>query len=103
MGSDQHYPEEDHVHRVTVGGFWMDRHTVTNRGFARFVAETRHVTVAEQAPNPADYPGARPEMLVPASTVFFHRPRGWTWATRTTGGLTCRARTGCTRGGRAAP
>jgi hypothetical protein len=26
--------------------------------------------VAEQAPDPADYPGARPELLVPFSTVF---------------------------------
>jgi formylglycine-generating enzyme required for sulfatase activity len=26
--------------------------------------------VAERAPDPADYPGARPDMLVPASTVF---------------------------------
>ncbi|WP_244627794.1 SUMF1/EgtB/PvdO family nonheme iron enzyme, partial [Microvirga tunisiensis] len=25
MGSDQHYPEEAPVHRVTVDGFWIDR------------------------------------------------------------------------------
>jgi formylglycine-generating enzyme len=70
MGSDDHYPEEAPTHRVTVSGFWMDRHVVTNRDFARFVAETGHVTVAERAPDPADYPGARPELLVPASAVF---------------------------------
>jgi sulfatase modifying factor 1 len=70
MGSDDHYPEEAPAHAVTVGGFWMDRHTVTNGDFARFVAETGHMTVAEQAPDPADYPGARHELLVPASTVF---------------------------------
>jgi len=28
------------------------------------------VTVAERSPDPADYPGAKPELLVPASTVF---------------------------------
>jgi sulfatase modifying factor 1 len=70
MGSDEHYPEEAPAHKVTVDGFWMDRHTVTNREFALFVRKTRYVTVAERAPNPADYPGAKPEMLVPASTVF---------------------------------
>jgi sulfatase modifying factor 1 len=70
MGSDDHYPEEAPAHRVTVDGFWMDRHTVTNREFALFVQKTRYVTVAEQTPDPSDYPGAKPEMLVPASTVF---------------------------------
>ena len=75
MGSDDHYPEEAPAHPVTVGGFWMDRHTVTNAEFARFVRKTRHLTVAEQAPDPADYPGAKPELLVPASTVFRQPPR----------------------------
>jgi formylglycine-generating enzyme len=70
MGSDHHYPEEAPAHRVTVSGFWIDRHTVTNQQFARFVHKTGYVTVAEQIPNPADYPGAKPELLVPASTVF---------------------------------
>jgi formylglycine-generating enzyme len=70
MGSDSHYPEEAPAHKVRVDGFWIDRFTVTNRQFAQFVAETGHVTGAEQAPDPADYPGAKPEMLIPASTVF---------------------------------
>ena len=29
MGSDNHYPEEAPVHRVTVDGFWIDRTPVT--------------------------------------------------------------------------
>jgi sulfatase modifying factor 1 len=70
MGSDHHYPEEAPAHQVTVDGFWIDRHTVTNAEFARFVRKTGHRTVAERAADPADYPGARPELLVPASTVF---------------------------------
>ena len=70
MGSDHHYPEEAPAHRVTVDGFWIDRHTVSYAEFARFVRKTGHVTLAEQAPDPADYPGARPESLVPASMVF---------------------------------
>ena len=70
MGSDRHYPEESPAHRVTVSGFWIDPRPVTNREFGRFVRKTGHVTVAERPPDPADYPGARPEMLVPFSTVF---------------------------------
>ncbi len=37
MGSDDHYPEEAPAHKVTVDGFWIDRHPVTNAEFARFV------------------------------------------------------------------
>jgi formylglycine-generating enzyme required for sulfatase activity len=75
MGSDRHYPEEGPAHEVTVDGFWIDRTPVTNADFRRFVEATGHVTLAERAPNPADYPGARPEMLVPASVVFV-KPAG---------------------------
>jgi Sulfatase-modifying factor enzyme 1 len=64
------YPKEAPAHEVTVDGFRIHGHAVTNDEFARFVRKTGHVTVAEQAPDPADYPGARPELLVPASTVF---------------------------------
>ncbi|MGF9761873.1 formylglycine-generating enzyme family protein [Microvirga sp. 0TCS3.31] len=70
MGSDQHYPEEAPVHRVTVDGFWIDRTPVTNREFRRFVEATGHVTVAERKPDPRDYPGALPEMLKAGSLVF---------------------------------
>jgi formylglycine-generating enzyme len=70
MGSTDFYPEEAPVHRVTVDGFWMDQHPVTNTEFARFVEATGHVTFAERPPKPADYPGARPELLVPGSLVF---------------------------------
>ena len=74
MGSDRHYPEERPAHRVGVDGFWMDRYPVTNADFARFVAETGHVTFAERTPDSADYPGAPPEMLHPGSLVFVKPP-----------------------------
>jgi formylglycine-generating enzyme required for sulfatase activity len=70
MGSDHHYPEERPVRRVSVDGFWIDRMPVTNREFSRFVAATGHRTLAETAPDAADYPGAMPELLVPSSLVF---------------------------------
>src|ERR1700745_1291499 len=63
MGSDTDYPEERPTHKVTVNGFWMDKYPVTNERFQRFVDETGHITFAELPPNPADYPGALPEML----------------------------------------
>ncbi len=70
MGSDHHYPEEAPAHRVSVTGFWMDPHAVTNRDFRRFVDDTGHVTLAEKPADPADYPGALPEMLRASSVVF---------------------------------
>lgn len=59
------------IHRVYVGGFWMDATEVTNAEFARFVAATGYITVAERTPQAEDYPGADPAMLVPGSLVFF--------------------------------
>jgi formylglycine-generating enzyme len=70
MGSADFYPEERPVHRVTVDGFWMDRHPVTVAEFRRFVRATRYVTVAERPLAPADYPDADPALLVPGSLVF---------------------------------
>ncbi len=74
MGSDSHYPEEAPAHEVTVDGFWMDRHTVTNDEFRKFVEATSYVTSAERPPKADDYPGAKPELIVPASVVF-NKPR----------------------------
>ena len=70
MGSDGHYPEEAPAHKVTVDGFWMDPYAVTNSEFHRFVEETGHITLAERPANAADYPGAKPELLVPSSMMF---------------------------------
>ena len=70
MGSDRHYPEEAPAHRVRVDGFWIDRYAVTNADFERFVDATGYLTLAEQTPDAKDYPGAKPELLKPASVVF---------------------------------
>jgi formylglycine-generating enzyme len=74
MGSDNHYPEEAPAHKVSVGGFWMDRHAVTNGDFRAFVEATEYVTLAERPAKAADYPGALPELLVPSSIVFKKAP-----------------------------
>src|SRR5262245_53700780 len=70
MGADHYYREEAPSHRVTVSGFWIDPTPVTNAQFARFVQATNHVTVAERPADPANYPGAKPELLQPSSVVF---------------------------------
>jgi formylglycine-generating enzyme required for sulfatase activity len=75
MGSNAHYPEEAPVHQAHVGGFWIDRTTVTNALFERFVSETGHVTAAERPVDPALFPGVDPALLVPSSVVF-RKPHG---------------------------
>lgn len=74
MGSDHHYPEEAPAHPVQVDGFWMDTAPITNAQFRAFVEATGHVTFAELAPRPEDYPGAPPELLKPGSLVFVKPP-----------------------------
>jgi iron(II)-dependent oxidoreductase len=46
MGSDTDSPEEAPLHRVYVRDFWLDRHKVSNREFARFL-EARGLRSAE--------------------------------------------------------
>src|SRR5580765_1554393 len=70
MGSEKYYPEERPVREVTVSGFYIDKFTVTNKAYKKFVDETGYVTVAERPLNPDDYPGALPELLVPGALVF---------------------------------
>lgn len=70
MGSDRFYPEEAPSRTAKVASFWIDETPVTNGEFARFVAATGHVTLAEIAPDPRDYPGMLPEMARPGSLVF---------------------------------
>ncbi len=74
MGTDDpRFPEAHPVHRVVVGGFWMDETEVTNAQFEPFVRATGYVTVAERQPDPSEFPGLDPEKvrnLKPFSLVF---------------------------------
>lgn len=88
MGSDVHEPEESPAHPVRVGPFAIDVGPVTNERFAAFVAATGYRTVAERPLDPADFPGAPPENLVPGSLVFVptrgpvdlrHLSQWWAW------------------------
>jgi formylglycine-generating enzyme required for sulfatase activity len=58
------------VHRVYVGGFYMDQTEVTNAEFNAFVRATGYVTVAERKPSREEFPGAPEANLVAGSVVF---------------------------------
>lgn len=58
------------VHRVYVDGFYMDASEVTNAQFAKFVAATGYVTIAERKPTKEEFPNAPEESLVAGSVVF---------------------------------
>lgn len=88
MGSTGFYPEEGPVVSVEVEKLWVDDHPVTNAAFRRFTVDTGHVTVAETAPDPGDFPDADPTLLVPGSQVFIPTggpvqlndwTRWWSW------------------------
>ncbi len=88
MGSDRHYREEGPAQRVSVDGFWIQPTPVTNADYERFVRATGYQTVAERPLNPADFPGAPAENLLPGSMVFSrtagpvnlgHLNLWWTW------------------------
>ncbi len=74
MGSDMFYPEEAPKQACRIDGFFIDETPVTNRQFGEFVAATGHVTFAELAPDPRDYPGMLPAMAHPGSAVFKKTP-----------------------------
>src|SRR5688500_6077440 len=70
MGSESFYPEEKPIHKVKVSSFYIDKYTVTNRQYQKFVDETGYITVAERPLNPADFPGVKPELLAPGALIF---------------------------------
>ncbi len=66
MGNAQGpHADEQHEHKVTLDGFWMDETEVTNAQFAKFVSATKYVTIAERKPKREDI-----EAQVPAGTVI---------------------------------
>ena len=62
------------IHRVAVEGFWMDATEVTNEQFAKFVAATGYVTVAETKPTQEEFPTVPAENLIAGSIVFTPTP-----------------------------
>jgi len=81
MGTDPRYEEEGPPRTVTLKGFWIDVHEVTNAQYAAFVKATGYKTMAERSP--PGLPGTPPEMLQPGSSVFTvptpENPNWWRW------------------------
>lgn len=69
QGSDDFYAEETPRRQQDVAAFQLERHPVTNRQFARFVADTGWLTTAER-PIPDDIAGIPAELRAPGSLVF---------------------------------
>jgi formylglycine-generating enzyme len=70
LGEDQAYEEEKPQHKVSVKGFWIDEHEVTNNQFEKFTKETGYVTVAERVPDTSLLPDLPEHMKIPGSVVF---------------------------------
>lgn len=62
--------EEGPPRATKVGSFWIDRTEVTNADFARFVAATGYVTLAEKPLDPKAYPTLSGDQLKPSAIVF---------------------------------
>ena len=75
MGSDHHYPEEAPAHKVTVNGFWMDRHAVTNAEFTplRRGDPVRHARRAARQTRRTTRARNR-SCLLPSSVMFKKAP-----------------------------
>jgi sulfatase modifying factor 1 len=70
--------DEFPLHKVKIGGFWIDKTEVTNKQFREFVKATGYVTTAERAPDweelkkqlPSGTAKPPDDVLVAASLVF---------------------------------
>ncbi|MEM1082346.1 MAG: SUMF1/EgtB/PvdO family nonheme iron enzyme, partial [Pseudomonadota bacterium] len=82
MGRADAYPDEGPAKQVTVDGFWIDTHEVTNAQFTAFVDATGYVTAAERISPFAEVDGAADDLKQPGSVTFSpptedHPQAGW--------------------------
>ena len=103
MGSDRHYPEEAPAHPVTVDGFWMDRHPVTNEAFARFVERRGTSPSRRSPPIRPTIPVRCPRCCMPPRSCSTSRRCASRCATCVSGGSSAAARSGVIRSASTAP
>jgi len=70
MGANDGAADEQPLHDVRVGGFWMDRTEVTNEEFARFAKATGYITTAELSAQGAASGGDPANQHLPGSWCF---------------------------------
>ena len=73
-GHFEPFMEERVEHKVTLDGFWIDVHEVTNSQFEQFVNETGYVTTAERIPEKGWLPEGFPEDKLIAGSAVFRPP-----------------------------
>ncbi|MEM9649760.1 MAG: formylglycine-generating enzyme family protein [Bacteroidota bacterium] len=99
LGDSLAMGHEKPAHKVTLDGFFMDIHEVTNLQFSKFVEQTGYVTVAERKVDwdemrkqlPENTPKPDDAMLQPGSLVFkknvtsisnlYDYSQWWNWTT----------------------
>ena len=70
-GRFEAFPEEKGEQEITLSGYWIDQHEVTNAQFSKFVEITGYTTIAEQRPKKEWFPPNFPdEERVAGSAVF---------------------------------
>ncbi len=72
--NSQQYPEETPAHEVTISGFFMDVHEVTNAQFKKFVDKTNYLTQAERGWSQEDFPKAPADTLQPGAIIYTPPP-----------------------------
>ena len=70
MGSNLYRPEETPVQEVTISAFRISRTEITNAQFAKFVADTGYITMAETGLDPEKFPQVPEVLRKPGSMVF---------------------------------
>ena len=74
-GRFESFPEERGEQKITLDGFWIDQHEVTNAQFSKFVNATGYKTIAEQKPKKEWFPPGFPEDQMLIGSAVFVAPK----------------------------
>ena len=74
-GKYEPFLEERGEQRITLDGFWIDQHEITNAQFSNFIDATGYVTIAEQKPKKEWFPPDFPDDKRVAGSAVFITPK----------------------------